>query len=156
MRSLVTGGAGFIGSNLVNELVKRGDTVTVLDDFSTGKMDNLNGSIDKIKIVKGNVCDLDLMRKLMRENDRVFHLAVQCLLVGNSDPALTVNVNTIGTLNMCIAAHEAHAKLIYISSSEVYGSCKISPMSENHPKEPQSIYGLSKLMSEEYVPKNAT
>ncbi len=151
MRTLVTGGAGFIGSNLVKELVDQGDNVTVIDDFSTGKIINLECCIDKIKIVRGDVCNLELLRKLMLENDRVFHLAVQCLMIGNSNPALAVNVNSMGTFNVCLAAHEAHSKMIYISSSEVYGTCKISPMSESHSNEPQSFYGISKYISEQYV-----
>ena len=151
-RTLVTGGAGFIGSNLVKELVKQGDIVTILDDFSTGKIENLKDiNIDKIKIVVGSVCNLNLMKKLMNENDRIFHLVATCLVSCNENPIIANEANVTGTFNACLSAYEAGAKLIYISSSEVYGSCQISPMSESHPIEPQSIYGLSKLMCEQYV-----
>lgn len=151
MKSLVTGGAGFIGSNLVKELVKQGDEVTVLDDFSIGKIENLSECIDDIEIIEGDVCDEGLIQKTVPKNDRAFHLVAQCLMVCNSDPTIATDVNLGGTFNLCYAACKSHKKLIYISSSEVYGSCQISPMSESHPTEPQSIYGLSKLMSEQYV-----
>lgn len=151
MRSLVTGGAGFIGSNLVNELVDHGDDVTVLDDFSVGRMDHLADCMDSIEIVKGSVCDMDLMRKLISRTDTVYHLAVECLMRCNGNPARAHEVNVGGTFNACLAAHEAHAKMVYISSSEIYGTCRYVPMRESHPATPQSIYGLSKLMGEEYV-----
>jgi len=91
------------------------------------------------------------MKELMSKNDIVFHLAVECLVRCNENPILAQEVNSGGTLNICIAAHEYNKKMIYISSSEVYGTCKVSPMSESHPLDPQSIYGLSKLIGEEYV-----
>lgn len=151
MRSLVTGGAGFIGSNLVKVLVDRGDKVTVIDDFSVGRMEHLKDCLEDIEVVTGSVHDLNLMRQLMSNTNTVFHLAVKCLVECNNDPVLAHEMNVGGTFNVCLAAHEAHAKVVYISSSEVYGTCKFTPMSENHPTEPQSIYGLSKLMGEEYV-----
>ena len=152
MRILVTGGAGFIGSNLVKALVDRGDEVTVLDDFSVGRMEHLEDINPKrLEVISGSVCDLELMRKLITNTDTVFHLAVQCLVACNHNPVLAQQVNVGGTFNVCLAACEAHAKVVYISSSEIYGTCKISPMAENHPIEPQSIYGLSKLISEQYV-----
>lgn len=150
MRSLVTGGAGFIGSNLVKVLVDRGDKVTVLDDFSVGRTEHLD-AIGNIEIVKGSVCDIDLVRKLMSKTDTVFHLAVQCLVMCNDNPVIAQEVNVGGTFNICLAAHETHAKMVYVSSSEIYGTCQFSPMTESHPAEPQSIYGLSKLMGEDYV-----
>ncbi len=150
MRSLVTGGAGFIGSNLVKVLVDRGDDVTVVDDFSVGRMEHLD-SLKNIEVVKGSVCDIDLMRKLMSGTDTVFHLAVQCLVKCNDNPIISQETNVGGTFNVCLTAYEACTKMVYISSSEIYGTCKFSPMAEDHPKEPQSIYGLSKLIGEEYV-----
>ena len=152
MRALVTGGAGFIGSNLVKALIDRGDEVIVLDDFSVGRLEHLeNINPNKLEVISGSVCDLELMRKLISNTDTVFHLAVKCLVACNHNPILAHDVNVGGTFNVCLAASEAHAKVVYISSSEVYGTCRISPMAENHPIEPQSIYGLSKLMSEQYV-----
>jgi len=150
MRSLVTGGAGFIGSGLVKVLVDRGDDVTVVDDFSVGKMEHLD-DIGNIEIVKGSICDIGLMRKLVSKTDIVFHLAVQCLMKCNENPIIAQEVNVGGTFNVCLAAYEAHTKMVYVSSSEIYGTCKFPPMKEDHPTEPQSIYGLSKLMGEEYV-----
>lgn len=151
MRTLCTGGSGFIGSNLVEALLQRGDEVTVLDDFSAGKMSNLETVIDRVNIVKGSVTDLDLLRNLTSENDVVFHLAVQCLMVCNRDPILAHEVNNTGTFNVCQATKEKGKKLVYISSSEVYGTCQYVPMDEQHPTNPQSIYGLTKLVGEQYV-----
>lgn len=151
MRTLVTGGAGFIGSNLVKVLVDRGDEVTVIDDFSVGRMEHLKDCIEDIEVVTGSVYDLDLMRQLISKTDIVFHLAATCLMACNNNPVIAHEINVGGTFNACLASYEANAKVVYVSSSEVYGTCKFSPMKENHPTEPQSIYGLSKLMGEEYV-----
>ncbi len=155
MRALVTGGAGFIGSHLVKVLVDWGDEVTVLDDFSVGRMEHLDAVKDNnpkhLKIVKGSVCDKFILYRLMASTDIVYHLAVKCLVACNENPVLAYEDNIGGTFNVCLAAHDLHAKVVYVSSSEVYGTCKVSPMAENHPTEPQSIYGLSKLMGEEYV-----
>ncbi len=148
---LVTGGAGFIGSSLVKILVDRGDNVTVLDDFSVGRMAHLENCMKGIEVISGSVCDLNLMRELMSKADIVFHLAVKCLMACNYNPVLAHNANVGGTFNVCLAAYESHAKIVYISSSEIYGTCKSVPMAENHPTHPQSIYGLSKLMGEDYV-----
>ncbi len=151
MKVLCTGGAGFIGSNLVEALVQRGDEVTVLDDFSAGKLSNLESVIDRVNVVKGSVTDLELLRKLASETDAIFHLAVQCLMVCNENPILAHEVNDKGTFNVCQAAKEKNNKLIYISSSEIYGTCEHAPMDEEHPTNPQSIYGLTKLVGEKYV-----
>ncbi len=151
MKSLVTGGSGFIGSNLAKVLVDRGDEVTILDDFSVGKMSHLDPFIENVEVVTGSVCDFDLVRKLVAKVDVVFHLAVQCLMVCNSNPVLAQEVNVGGTFNVCLAAQRVDVKVVYVSSSEVYGTCQFSPMDEQHPTRPQSIYGLSKLIGEEYV-----
>jgi len=157
MKALVTGGAGFIGSNLVKKLLDKGDDVTVVDNFSVGKLENLSydfigrKNYDKLKIVTGNICNLNLMRTLISKNDIVYHLAIECLVRCNENPVLAHEVNSGGTFNICLAAHESNVKMVYVSSSEVYGTCKIVPMSESHPLEPQSIYGLTKLIGEKYV-----
>jgi len=151
MKVLCTGGAGFIASNLVQTLVKRGNQVTVLDDFSAGKLSNLESVIDRVNVVRGSVTDLELLRKLTSETDIIFHLAVQCLMVCNENPILAHEVNDKGTFNVCQVAKEENNKLIYISSSEIYGTCQYSPMDEKHPTNPQSIYGLTKLVGEQYV-----
>jgi len=151
MKALATGGSGFIGSNLVEALVRRGDEVTVLDDFSAGKMSNLEAVIDRVNVVRGSVTDLELLRKLTSETDIIFHLAVQCLMVCNENPILAHEVNDKGTFNVCQAAKEKNNKLIYISTSEIYGTSQYTPMDEKHPTNPQSLYGLTKLVGEQYV-----
>lgn len=146
---LVTGGAGFIGSNLAEALVKRGDRVTILDDFSVG--DSRNIAHIKARVVHGSVCDFNLVHELVSQADVTFHLAVKCLEMCNDNPILAHDVNVGGTFNVCYAAAKANKKVVYISSSEVYGSCRYKPMDETHPTNPQSIYGVTKLMGEEYV-----
>jgi len=150
MKALVTGGAGFIGSNLVEALVRQGDTVTVLDDFSVGDPRNVQQS-NKVRIVNGNVADFDLVHELVAQSNIVYHLAVKCLEMCNDNPMLAHRINAGGTFNVCVAALKAKSKVVYISSSEIYGTCKYAPMDEKHPANPQSIYGVTKLMGEEYV-----
>jgi len=155
---LICGGAGFIGSNLVKALLENGDKVIVLDDFSVGKLSNLNiispydlESNENLTVVLGSVLDLNLMYSLAMQVDVIYHLAVQCLVKCNEDPKLGHETNDTGTFNVCLAAKKFNVKIVYISSSEVYGTAKSSPMMEAHPTEPQSIYGLTKLVGEQYV-----
>lgn len=158
MRCLVTGGAGFIGSNLVKALLENGNKVIVLDDFSVGKLSNLDIlkpydplSNENLKIVAGSVLDLTLLYSLAMEVDTIFHLAVQCLVRCNEDFKLGHEVNATGTFNVCLAAKRFDSKIVYVSTSEIYGNALYLPMDEKHPTNPQSIYGLSKLVGEQYV-----
>jgi UDP-glucose 4-epimerase len=155
MKALVTGGAGFIGSNLVESLVSMSqyENVVVLDDFSAGKLENLVKvkSNPKLSVVRGSVCNLTLVKKLVAESDVTFHLAVQCLRICNQNFRLGNKVNAEGTFNICLAAKQHSKKIVYVSTSEVYGSANYIPMDENHPTRPQSIYGLTKLIGEQYV-----
>ncbi|MGD9143580.1 MAG: GDP-mannose 4,6-dehydratase [Dehalococcoidia bacterium] len=152
-KMLVVGGAGFIGSHVVDALV-RDNRVTVLDNLSSGKRENIRHHLDKgtIEFVEADITDLPLMRKLTKEKDVIFNLAVQCLRLSFSDPYLVHDVNATGSLNLCQAAYEnGTERFVYISSSEVYGTAKTAPMNEDHPMAPTTPYGASKLAGEAYA-----
>jgi len=153
MKVLVTGGAGFIGSNLVDELAKTSH-VSVFDNFSSGKKENIAHHAGKtnVDIIDGDIRDKALVRRVTKDIDVIYHLAVQCLRVSINDPEINHEVNATGTLNLCMAAHENKIKrFVYVSSSEVYGSALRVPMDETHPKEPTTVYGASKLAGEQYT-----
>src|SRR5512139_561348 len=149
---LVTGGAGFIGSNLVDELAKN-NHVVILDNFSSGRMENLihhKGS-PNCEIVTGDIRDKKIVREITREVDVIYHLAVQCLRASIDDPETNHEVNATGTLNLCMASRENSIKrFIYVSSSEVYGTALAAPMDESHACEPMTVYGASKLAGQQY------
>jgi UDP-glucose 4-epimerase len=150
---LITGGAGFIGSHLVDTL-STANEVTVLDNLSSGSRGNIQHHLERgtIRLVEADVRDLDQIRALVQGNQLVFHLAVQGLRLSLFEPQLVHQVNATGTLNMCIAASEANLdRFVYVSSSEVYGTAKSVPMSEDHPLEPTTPYGASKLAGEAYA-----
>ncbi len=154
MNILVTGGAGFIGSHLVDVLISAGNKVTVLDNFSSGKRENLEQHIgnEDIKIIEGDIRDKSLLMNVTKGIDFVYHLAVQCLRVSIKNPVINHDVNTTGTLNLCMACLANNVKrLVYVSSSEVYGSALNVPMSEEHPLNPTTVYGASKAAGELYT-----
>tara|TARA_R110002012_G_scaffold202239_1_gene371271 strand:- start:274 stop:1152 length:879 start_codon:yes stop_codon:yes gene_type:complete len=141
---IVTGGAGFIGSNLVDKLIEQGIEVTVLDDLSTGKEENIN---PKAKFIK---CDISKDRPLFEDIDVVFHLAatpqVQYSIENPTD-----NNNLHSLINMLdISKKVGVKKFIFSSSSAVYGNPKYTPIDENHPVNPLSPYALHKLIGEQY------
>jgi UDP-glucose 4-epimerase len=154
MRVVVTGGAGFIGSHVVDALVERDHEVVVIDDFSTGREDNLeqHRQNSHVFVERADVTDLATMQRLLRGAGMVYHLAVQCLRLSLYEPMYVHDVNATGTLNLCIAAKEGGVgRFVYVSSSEVYGSAKRVPMREDHPLEPRTPYAASKLAGENYA-----
>src|SRR5947209_16728296 len=153
MRYLVTGGAGFIGSNTVEELVRRGHGVVVLDDLSGGKEDNLAEVRNKITFIKGSVTDLEIVRRAIQEADYVLHLAARTSVPRSvKDPVETNRINIDGTLNVLVAACDAKVKrVVYAASSSAYGETPTLPKVETMPPEPISPYGVSKYAGELYV-----
>jgi nucleoside-diphosphate-sugar epimerase len=150
--SLVTGGAGFIGSHIVEELARRGHAVRVLDDFSTGKPENLASVRDRVTIFEGDVRDLALCRRAAAGADYVFHEAAQISVPKSiEDPVLNDAVNVGGTLNVLWAAKEGGAKkFVLASSTSVYGDNPDLPKRETMSGIPLSPYALSKWMGERY------
>lgn len=154
LKILVTGGAGFIGSHLVDSLVLFGNQVVVIDNFTSGKMENLRDHLNNknVKIVNGDICNRALVHEITKGIDIVYHLAVQGIRTSIRNPDITHEVNATGTLNLCIACLKNKIKcFIYVSSSEVYGTALSVPMSEDHPLCPTTVYGASKLAGELYT-----
>lgn len=151
---LVTGGAGFIGSHLVDALLARGNDVRVIDDFSAGRKEYLQDALatGRCTVVEGTVTDAGLMKEMCTGVDVVFHLATHCVRASLNDPWTNHQTNTTGTLRVLEAALQAKVqRFIYVSSSEIYGSAQFPPMDESHPTEPMTIYGASKLAGELYT-----
>jgi nucleoside-diphosphate-sugar epimerase len=152
LRYLVTGGAGFIGSNTVDELVRRGHDVVVLDDLSTGKSANLYNVGTKIKPIHDSITNLNALREACRGIDVVVHLAAQTSVPRSvNDPIETNRINVDGTLKVLVAARDGKVKRVVFSSScAVYGKTSVLPIPENTPLAPISPYGLSKQVGEAY------
>lgn len=152
MNILVTGGAGFIGSNLVLELVNHGHYVKVIDNLITGNKLNLKDVMDKITFVDGSVTDLTLLQEEFKGADIVFHeAALPAVPRSIKDPISTNDSNVVGTLNVLIAAKENNVKrVIYAGSSSVYGDTPTLPKKEDMMPYPKSPYAVSKLAGEYY------
>jgi UDP-glucose 4-epimerase len=149
---LVTGGAGFIGSNLVSFLLKKGFKVRVVDNFSVGSKDNLPKNEKNLEVIKGDIRSLKTMKEVTKGCDIVFHLAIQCVRKSIHSPLFVHHVNATGTLNVLEASRLNDVKkFIYISSSEVYGTAVNVPMKEEHLLAPTTVYGASKLAGEQYA-----
>ncbi len=148
----MTGGAGFIGSHLVDWLVKQGYTVTVLDNLSTGKLENVRGCLDDpgFKFVKGDVRDRRNVEEALKDVQAVFHLAaITSVPYSVKHPNVTVKVNVDGTRNLLEAClREGVERFIYVSSCAVYGEPEYLPVNERHPARPISPYAESKLKAE--------
>ena len=153
MRYLVTGGAGFIGSNTVNALVRRGHEVVVLDDLSGGKLENLSQVTGRIEMVQGSITDLEKVRAACRGVDYVLHLAARTSVPRSlKDPLETNRVNVDGTLNVLVAAREAKVRrVVFAASSSAYGETPTLPKVETMVPSPISPYGVSKLVGEVYA-----
>jgi UDP-glucose 4-epimerase len=147
---LVTGGAGFVGSNVVAAIVRAGGKAIVLDDLFTGDLKNIDGDIP-FEFVKGSVTDYELVRNLMARSDYVAHLAARNIIVSTKNPFEDYQTNIGGTLNILMAARETKPKrIVYTSSASIYGNPKILPISEEETPLTFSPYSVSKLAGENY------
>ncbi len=152
MKLLITGGAGFIGSHLCDKYVKEGHTVVCLDNFMSGNLMNIRHLLDyrNFKLIKGDVRVFDLLEKIMRDVDVVFHLAAQ-IHVDRSyvEPRLTYDINVMGTQNVLeVARLHDTTRMIHASTSEVYGSAQYAPIDEKHPLNAPHPYGASKIAAD--------
>jgi UDP-glucose 4-epimerase len=156
MRALVTGGAGFIGSNLVDKLIEQGWGVIILDDLSTGKEENINSNAKFYRVDVSTMKDLSSSRKnvwrLFQGIDVVFHLAAKARVQPSiADPVSFNKANVDGTLNVLLASHNASVKrVVYSASSSAYGNATRFPTPEEHSTNPLSPYGLQKYIGEQY------
>ena len=149
---LVTGGAGFIGSHVVDGLLAKGSRVRIIDNLSTGNLSNLETSLSQIEWIQGDIRDELLVRKAMQGVEYVFHLAAnRAVLRSVDDPRENNDVNITGTLYLLLAARDMGVKrFIFTSSSSVYGDTQKFPSKETDFPNPESPYGASKLMGEHY------
>jgi nucleoside-diphosphate-sugar epimerase len=159
-RYTVTGGAGFIGSHLTEELIRRGHTVRVVDDFSTGKRGNVDAAaraagvpVSAIQLVEGDLADLEVARRAVDGADYVLHqAAIPSVPRSVKDPITSNRANIDGTLNVLVAARDARVKrLIFAGSSSEYGDTPTLPKHEDMPTNPLSPYALQKAVGEEYL-----
>jgi len=149
---LVTGGAGFIGSHLVRELIARGERVRVLDDFSTGRWQNLQDLLPKIEVIEGSLADSATVERAVEGVTFILHQGARpSVLRSIQDPLGTHEANASGTLNLLAAAHRVGvSRVVYASSSSVYGDTPELPKEEHMLSEPRSPYAASKLAGELY------
>ena len=154
MKYVVTGGAGFIGSHITEKLVQRGDDVIVIDDLNTGKEEYLESIIEKINFVKGSILDIELLDKLTKDVEGVFHQAALASVQDSfSKPNEYHNVNVNGTENILKLAKKNNFKVVYASSSSVYGDPTRIPIKESDKKNPINPYAETKLKKEELAIK---
>jgi len=150
--SLITGGAGFIGSNMVRFLLEKDERVRILDNFETGKRENLTEIAGDIELVEGDIRDMNIVRKAVSSVDVIYHLAALGSVPRSmKDPATTHDVNVNGTFNVLLAARDARVKrIVFASSSSVYGQSEVLPQHEGLPLAPISPYGATKAIGEIY------
>ena len=154
MKYIVTGGAGFIGSNIVKKLVARGDNVVVIDNLNTGKEENLSSVKDKIIFLKDDILNVDLLEQHTNEIDGIFHQAALASVQDSfSKPEEYNNFNVNGTENILKLAKKNDFKVVYASSSSVYGNPEKIPISESDSKNPINPYAETKLKKEKLAEK---
>jgi len=148
---LVTGGAGFIGSNLVRLLVEQGFVVRVLDNLSTGYIKNIENL--PIEFVQGDICDANLVQSVVDGVDTIFHLAAHIGNVKSLEyPLKDAQINILGAVNLLEKAHKVGVRrIVYSSSAAIFGELLTMPIAEDHPQNPDSPYGVSKLAAEKYM-----
>lgn len=148
----VTGGAGFIGSNIVHRLVELGHEARVVDNLATGRLENLDGRFGDVVMYQGSILDMELLKKAFAGADYVLHQgAIPSVPRSVEDPAASNAANVDGTLNVLLAARDAAVKrVVYASSSSVYGDTPVLPKREDMVPNPQSPYAVSKLAGEHY------
>jgi nucleoside-diphosphate-sugar epimerase len=154
-RTLVTGGAGFIGSHIVDRLLREGSEVTIIDNLDTGHLSNIANHLDtkEAHFVKGDIRDLNLVRTSIKDVDVVFHeAAIASVALSVKDPILVNDINVTGTLNLLKAASDLGVKrFVYASSAAVYGDTQSPEKKEDMVLNARSPYGISKLAAEHYV-----
>ncbi len=150
---LVTGGAGFIGSHIIENFIKSGKKVRALDNFSTGKKENLEIFAGSVEVFNGDICDADIVKKAIKGVDYVFHLAALPSVPRSiENPIASNTINVGGSLNMLVEAKNAGVKrFVYASSSSVYGNPKSMPVEETFQPDPLSPYAVTKLSTEYYA-----
>ena len=154
MRYLVTGGAGFLGSHLIEALLQRGHSVVCLDNYSTGKRENIQRFANQIQVFSGDLLDTKIIQSLIREVDAIYHLGAQ-ISVSRSvrEPLYDASVNINGMLNLLQAACKAEISRVVFTSTggAIYGEPSTLPVPESTLEEPESPYGISKLTGERYL-----
>jgi nucleoside-diphosphate-sugar epimerase len=156
MDFVITGGAGFIGSHIAKQLVNTGHNVTIFDNLSNGKKKNLNVIIDKIKFVNGDIRDFDLLKNTLKNTDGVFHQAALASVQESfSKEQEYHDVNVGGTENILKLAKEFDFKVVYASSSSIYGNPEKIPIKEDDQKNPINPYAITKLDDENLAIKYA-
>jgi UDP-glucose 4-epimerase len=154
MKYLITGGAGFIGSNIAKKLVAQGEQITIIDNLNTGKEKNLESIKDKIDFVNGTILDVKLLEKLTKDVDGVFHQAALASVQDSfSKPEEYYDVNVNGTENILELATKNNFKVVYASSSSVYGNPVKIPIIESDEKKPINPYAETKVKKEELAVK---
>jgi len=153
-RILVIGGAGFLGSHIVDQLTStQAREIVVLDNFVRGTHDNLLQAVTdpRVTVIDGSVTDRPLLAELMKGTDYVFHLAALWLYECVHEPRSALEVNVVGTYNVVEAAADAHVKkVVYSSSASVYGDAVFTPMTEDHPFNNRTMYGATKIAGEQF------
>ena len=154
MKYLVTGGAGFVGSHLIEQLLAEENEIVCLDDFSTGKRTNIAKFADRISIVEGDIRNPQLVRNAVKDVESVFHLAAQISVNRSTkEPLFDASVNIEGAINLLEAVRQSSAKrIVYVSTGgAIYGEPNVLPASEETIENPISPYGISKLVAEKYL-----